>query len=170
MAGFDAGGVVEALDYAFDTCKKEHDGPCWRGPESGSRPAKCTVFVPGCHGVITEPNDKQIAAYLAGVQKLVRDFRGKLPDAMIAGSGDVGAMLTAVEALDPKVAVKFNEELAALAAALCSGEPTKDDILGLPPRVRGKFLAWLGGEVMNPEAASGGGSAQMRTLRSAAAG
>ena len=145
MAGFDAGNVVEPLDY---TLKPHVDKS----------------------GTVKEPTDQQIAAYLAGVQKLVRDFRGKLPDAMIAGGGDVGAMLTAVEDMDPEVAVKFNEELAALAAALCSGEPSQEDILAVPPRIRGKFMVWLQGEVMNPEAAAGGGSGQARTLRSVAAG
>lgn len=170
MAGFDAGGVVETLDYAFDTCKGEHEGSCWRGSEKEPRPAKCTVFVPGCHGTVKEPTDRQIAAYLAAVQKLVKDFRGQMPDAMIAGSADVGDMLNAVGDLDAEVAVKFNEQMAAIVAALCSGEPSKGDILKLPPRIRGKFMTWLQGEVMNPEAASGGGRQQAKTRLSVAAG
>lgn len=148
MAGFSADAVVEPLDYDFRT----KDNPDAR------------------HGVIREPDDKQIAAYLAGVKKLVRDFRGQLPDEMIAGSTDTAAMLSAVEDLDADVAVKFNGEMAGLFAGLCSGEPSKDDILGLPPRVRAMFFRWLQQEVMAPEAAPGGGSAQVKTLRSVAAG
>ena len=48
--------------------------------------------------------------------------------------------------------------MAGIAAGLCSGEPSKDDILRLPPRIRAMFLAWLQREVMSPEAAPGGGS------------
>jgi hypothetical protein len=29
--------------------------------------------VPGCHGVVAEPTDRQIADYLAGIKKLVKD-------------------------------------------------------------------------------------------------
>ncbi|HMG62785.1 MAG TPA: hypothetical protein VK599_07545, partial [Streptosporangiaceae bacterium] len=121
-------------------------------------------------GTIREPNDRQIADYLAGIKKLIADYRGQLPDAMLAGSTDVGAMLTAVEDLDAEITVKFNDEMAGLSAGLCSGEPSKDDILGLPPRVRAMFLAWLQREVMSPEAVPGGGKAQVKTLRSVAAG
>jgi hypothetical protein len=145
LAGFDAASVVEPLDY---TLKPHVDRA----------------------GTIREPTDQQIAAYLAGVKKLIKDFRGQLPDEMLAGSTDVGAMLTAVEDLDADITVKFNDEMAGLAADLCSGEPSKDDILSLPPRIRAMFLAWLQREVMSPEAAPGGGKTQVKTLRSVAAG
>ena len=148
MAGFNAETVVEALDYDFRT-KADPDA---------------------IHGVVREPTDKQIAAYLSGVKKLVRDFRGQLPDAMLAGSTDVAAMLDAVEELDDEITVRFNEEMAGLASALCSGEPSTDDIIRLPPRIRAMFLAWLQREVMSPEAVPGGGKAQVKNLRSVAAG
>lgn len=145
MAGFDASGVVEPLDYSL-------------------RPHVDKA------GTIREPNDRQIADFLSGVKSLVKKYRGQLPDDMIAGSANVSAMLSAMEDLDTEVTVAFNADMAALYADLCSGEPSKDDIMRLPPRIRAMFLAWVQKEVMSPEAAPGGGKAQVRTLRSAAAG
>ncbi len=145
MAGFDAASVVEPLEYTL-------------------RPHVDKA------GIIREPTDRQIADYLAGIKKLMKDFRGKLPDAMVAGSTDIAAILDAVDDLDAEVALKLNEQVAEVSSGLCSGDPTKDDILALPPRIRAMFLAWLQREVMSPEAAPGGGNAQVKTLRSVAAG
>lgn len=146
MAGFDAASVVEPLDYTL-------------------RPHVDKA------GTIREPNDRQIADYLAGYQQMVKDYRGQLPDTLVAGGNpDIGAVLDAATDLDTEIVLKLNAEVAALVAALCSNDPSKDDILGLPPRIRAMFCAWVQKEVMSPEAAPGGGKAQVRTLRSAAAG
>jgi hypothetical protein len=146
MAGFDAASVVEPLDYSL-------------------RPHVDKA------GTIREPNDRQIADYLAGYQRMVKDYRGQLPDALVAGgSPDIGAVLDATAELDTEVVLRLNTEVAALVAALCSNDPSRDDILGLPPRIRAMFCAWVQKEVMSPEAAPGGGSSQARTLRSVAAG
>jgi len=147
MAGFDANAVVEPLDYTL-------------------RPHVDTA------GTIREPNDRQIADYLAGYQQMIRDYRGQLPDELVAGAGNpnIGAVLDATTELDPEIVLKLNAEVAGLVAGLCSGDPGKDDILGLPPRVRAMFLAWLQREVMSPEAVPGGGKAQVKNLRSVAAG
>lgn len=146
MAGFDAGNVVEPLDYSL-------------------RPHVDKA------GTIREPNDRQIADYLAGYQQMIKDYRGQLPDELVAGGNpDVGAVLDAATELDAEIIVRLNAEVAALVAGLCSGDPSKDDILGLPPRIRGMFCAWVQKEVMSPEAVPGGGKAQVKNLRSVAAG
>lgn len=146
MAGFDAAHVVEPLDYTL-------------------RPHVDKA------GTIREPTDRQIADYLAGYQRMLKEYREQLPDTLVAGgSPDISAVLDAAAELDPEIVLKLNADVAALVAALCSGDPSKDDILGLPPRIRGMFLAWVQKEVMSPEAAPGGGSSQARTLRSVAAG
>jgi hypothetical protein len=170
MAGFNAGTVVEALDYAFDSCKGEHEGSCWRGSEAEPRPAKCTVFVPGCHGAIAEPTDRQIAVYQAGLRNLAKEYEGKLPASMLAGDASAAALTEAAMAVDPEIVIELHGDIAALFAALCSDEPSREDILKVPPRIRAFFYQWLAGEVMSPEAASGGGNAQVKTLRSVAAG
>jgi hypothetical protein len=170
LAGFDAASVVEPLDYAFDSCKGNHEGSCWRGSETEPRPAKCTVFVPGCHGVVAEPDDRQIARYMAGLKKLAKDYEGRLPDSVVTGDPDAAKLTEAAAELDPEVVVELHGDVATLFAALCSNEPSREDILKVPPRIRAFFYQWLAGEVMSPEAASGGGNAQVKTLRSVAAG
>ena len=122
-------------------------------------------------GTIREPNDRQIADYLGGYQQLVKEYRGQLPDELVAGGNpDVGAVLDAATDLDTEIVLKLNADIASLTAALCSGDPSKDDILGLPPRIRAMFCAWVQKEVMSPEAVPGGGKAQVKNLRSVAAG
>lgn len=148
MPGFNAATVVEPLDYDFRT----NDNPG------------------GKVGVIREPGDEQIAAYLAGVKQLLKDFRGQLPDDLISGTADMGAIMAATEELDEELTVKFQRSLAGIVAALCSDDPSEEDIMLVPPRIRAVFFNWIQREVMSPEAVPGGGNAQVRTLRPAAAG
>lgn len=146
MAGFNAATVVEALDYDFRT-KESPDA---------------------IHGTIKEPNDQQIADYLTGVKTLSAKYRDKLPD--MDPSAGVDELMEAADALDPQDIVAFYQDMAGMFSALCSGSPSKDDLLRLPTRIRAMFYAWLQQEVMSPEAAPGGGSAQVTPLKSAAAG
>lgn len=144
MAGFDAASVVEPLNYTL-------------------RPHVDKA------GTIREPNDRQIADYLGGYQRLVKQYRGQLPDEFVAGgTPDVGALLDAATDLDTEIVINLNADVAGLVAALCSNDPSKDDILGLPPRIRAMFCGWVQKEVMSPEAATPAGSGQGRTLRSVA--
>src|ERR1700681_4584695 len=136
MAGFDAGAVVDPLDY---------------------------TFLPdvNVHGVIKEPSDKVIATYMRDVKQLVSSLKDKLPEALLTGGDiDITQMFAAADDLDPDVVVNFHTEMAGLFAKLCSGEPSKTDILGLPIRKRVMFYAWLLREVMSPEPASGDGKQQ----------
>jgi hypothetical protein len=146
MAGFNAAAVVEALDYTFEP------------------------YAPGCTGSVREPDDKQIADYMAATRQMVNDFRGRLPDELIGGATTITSVLDGVENLDVTVMAEFTGAMAEVAAALCSGTPSKEDILKLPPRRRAHFYAWLQREVMSPEAAPGGGKSQVKNLRSVAAG
>jgi hypothetical protein len=143
MAKFDAGTVVEPLDWTFEP------------------------FV-AARGVIREPTDEQIAQYLKDVKAIGEEIREKIPDAP-EGSDPVDLM-AALEDLDLDSVAELTGKMAGIVAALCSGDPSKDTILALPPRRRTMFYGWLQAEVMSPEAAPGGGNAQVRTLRSAHAG
>jgi hypothetical protein len=137
MAGFNAATVVEPLDYDFRT--KDY-------PQA-------------VHGTVREPNDKLIAEYMAGVKELVKEVKDKLPSALTGGSDvDISELFMAVDDLDPQVVIKFHDDMAGVFAKLCSGEPSKQNILDLPIRMRVMFYAWLQREVMSPEAAPGGGS------------
>jgi hypothetical protein len=143
MAAFNAGTVVEALDWTFEP------------------------FV-SAKGVIREPTDEQIAAYLTAVKALGQEIREKVPDA--PEGSDPADLMAALDNLDLDSVAALTGKMAATVSALCSGDPSTDTILALPPRRRTMFYGWLQAEVMSPEAAPGGGSAQVRTLRSAAAG
>jgi hypothetical protein len=143
MAKFNAGTVVEALDWTFKP------------------------FV-DAEGVIREPNDDQIAQYLKDVKAIGEEVRAKIPNA--PDGNDPASLMEALEDLDLDSVAALTGKMAGIIAALCSGEPSRDTILALPPRRRTMFYGWLQAEVMSPEAAPGGGNAQVRTLRPAAAG
>jgi hypothetical protein len=143
VAAFNAGTVVEGLDWTFE---------------------------PFVHtsGTIREPNDEQISRYLKDVKAIGEEIRQKIPDA--PDGGDPASLMAALEDLDLDSVAELTGRMAGIIAALCSGEPSRDTILALPPRRRAMFYGWLQAEVMSPEAAPGGGNAQVRTLRPAAAG
>ena len=143
MAAFNAASVVEALDWTFEP------------------------FV-HASGVIKEPNDDQIAQYLADLKAIGTEIREKVPDA--PDSTDPVGLMAALDDLDLESVSALTGRMAGIYAALCSGEPSMEQILALPPRRRTMFYGWLQQEVMSPEAAPGAGNAQVRTLRSAAAG
>ena len=143
MAGFNAASVVEALDWTFEP------------------------FV-HASGVIAEPTDAQIAAYLADVKALGEEIKAKVPDA--PDGGDPVSLMDALADLNLDSVAELTAKMAGIIAALCGGDPSRETILALPPRRRTMFYGWLQSEVLRPEAAPGGGSAQVRTLRSAHAG
>jgi hypothetical protein len=144
MAKFDAATVVEPLDWTFEP------------------------FVPGAKGVITEPTDEQISKYLNDFKAMGAEIRDKVPDA--PDGTNPADLMAALDDLDLDGVAELTAKMAGIVAGLCSGSPSADTILALPPRRRTMFYGWLQQEVMSPEAAPGGGRAQVRTLRSAAAG
>ena len=143
MAGFDAGSVVEPLSYTF-------------------RPHVEAA------GTIREPDDKQIAAFLTGLKEIGAEFRDKIPEDV--DTGNPAEILAAIEDLDTSVVLQVNAKLAGLYADLCSGAPSRSQVLALPPRIRTIFFSWLQQEVLSPEAVPGGGSTQQPTRLSVAAG
>lgn len=144
MPAFDAGTVVEALDFTFEP------------------------FVKGCRGTIREPSDKQIAEFLQGIKDVVKAIEKDIPGG-VAGD-DPQALLQAADNLDPEVVVSLMARMAEKYAELCGGFPSAEQILGLPMRRRQGFFMWLQTEVMSPEAGPGAGIAQVRELPRAAAG
>lgn len=119
---------------------------------------------------IPEPSDRQIAEFLKGLKDLMS---GALKTMGIEGNPDLtdpAQMMTALDELEPDKFVEVQDTMAQLHSALCSGRPSKEQILQVPMRRRNSFYQWLQGEVMSPEAAPGGGSAQVTVLPSRAAG
>jgi|SRR5215469_2963438 len=145
MPAFDAGTVVEALDWDFT--------------KAGVK----------AKGTVPEPSDKKIGQFLDGLKKLYEDAQ----KSGLAVEGDdlsPSQMVEALNSLTGEAFEKFMADTAALFAQLCSDRPSTEQLLGLPLRVRAHFYAWLQTEVINPEAGTGGGQAVVRSLPSAAAG
>jgi len=143
MAGFVADGVVEALDFDFKPYVK-------------------------ASGTIPEPTDKQIAEFLKALKALAQEVQKDLPSDI--DMNDPASLLGALDDLDPEVMEKLTGKMGGIYAALCTNTPTEEHIIGLPPRIRTIFYSWLQQEVMNPEAVTGGGNAQVTNLRGARAG
>ncbi len=142
MPAFSAESVVEALDYSF-------------------------LPYTDAKGTIREPTDKQIASFLSGVKKVVTQSELTLPN---VDPDNPASVMEALDDLDPEDVVSLMGKMAGLYADLCSGDPSKAQILALPMRVRQQFYVWLQGEVMSPEAGPGAGKAQVRALPRAVAG
>lgn len=143
MAGFEASGVVEPLDYDFNPYLD-------------------------VKGTIPEPTDKQIETFLVAMKDLYVKAQKEQPDlGELTSQADI---LEALDKVDPTTQIKLLGDMAAIYGRLCSGTPSATQISKLPVRVRTIFFAWVQGEVMSPEAATGGGTAQVTPLRSARAG
>ena len=143
MPAFDAGTVVEALDFTFEP------------------------FVRGCKGTIREPADKLIAGFLRGVKDITGQVQEHLPDVK---EDDPAGLLDAMDELDPELVVSLMAQMAEVYAKLCGGFPSREQILELPMRHRQMFFTWLQTEVMSPEAGPGAGRARVTQLPRAAAG
>ncbi len=143
MPAFDAGTVVEALDFTFEP------------------------FVKGCRGTIREPTDKLIAGFLSGIKKVIQEVQADIPS---VAADDPAGLLNALDDLDPEIVVSLMAKMAGQYAKLCSGFPSAEQILELPMRQRQMFFGWLQSEVMTPEAGPGAGKAVVTQLPRAAAG
>lgn len=115
-------------------------------------------------GVIPEPSDKQVGEYLAALQKALAESREKREARGDVDTSDPEAVARALEELDPEDFARTAGKMAAIYSALCSGTPSAEQILALPRRPRLVFYNWLQNEVLNPEAATPAGNAQVRTL------
>jgi len=133
LSGFNAGNVVDPLDFTL------------------------MPFVQ-CEGTIKEPTDAQISTFLASVKTLASDLRKDVPT--LPENATQAQLLDAIDSLDPEIMLSMGKKMAVLYAALCSGKPSEEQLLALPPRIRNIFYAWLQEQVMDPEVVSGGGAPQ----------
>lgn len=140
MPQFDAVGIVEALE-----CK----------------------LLPYAQfdGVIPEPSDQQVGEYLTGLKKIIEADRARREARAKVDVTDPEQVRQALDDMTPQEFAAQAGEMAELYSALCSGTPSKEQILAVPRRARLVFYTWLQGEVLNPEAVTPAGNAQVRTLR-----
>ena len=144
MAGFDAGALVEPLNYNF------------------------APFCPDISGTVPEPSDKQIETFLGKLKSLMEAANKQIsPD---LSDVDPAGFLEALSSLDPKMVTGTIRDMARAYAALCSNKPTFEELMQAPMRVRILFFRWVQQEVFSPEAKTGAGTAEVRTLPRAVAG
>ena len=146
MPKFDAGAVVEALDWDFNAAGVK------------------------AKGTIPEPSDAAIGAFLDAVKNLYTKAQGSGLAVDVGGDLTPAQMLDALSSVTGDAYVEFMASLAEIFAALCSDKPTKANLLALPMRVRIKFYAWVQEEVVSPEAGTGAGTVALRTVPPAVAG
>lgn len=118
---FDAGKVVEALDWSF-------------------RP-----FL-DISGTVPEPTDDEIRKTNAQLRDITLAVTGEDFD-----PDDRRAAMTAFAKLSEGDLEKFSEEQIDAMAILTKDSPTREQLAACPPRVRGKFMSWLLTEINSPE-------------------
>lgn len=132
MPKFNAGDLIEALDFTF-------------------------MPYADIEGVITEPNDRQIAEFLHGLSRIMDHSREMAVETGNVDEKDPVAVLLAMDRMEPDKYVDIFRQYAELYSALCSGFPTPDQFLSVPLRARNLFFTWLRNEVLYPEAATAAG-------------
>lgn len=150
MPKFDASAVADPLEYDFTTVK---------GYKYKS-----------AHGVIPEPTDDQIAAFIDEIRGMMKDagsITGADTDMDITNPA---AFFGQLDSYDPQKFLGVFQGVTRAYANLCSGHPSADQISALPLRIRVRFFAWVMEEVVSPEAGTGAGLAVVTPLRSAVAG
>jgi len=143
MAGFDAGALVEPLDYDFKP------------------------FCPEIKGTVPEPTDKQIEAFLDKIKSIME---GANKDIGGLSEDNPDEFLEALSSLDPKVVTKTIADMARAYAALCSNKPSYTDLMKAPMRVRILFFRWVQQEIFSPEVRTGAGTAVVNLPPRAVAG
>jgi hypothetical protein len=133
MAGFDAGTVVDPLDWNFEAYG-------------------------GRSGTIPEPAEKTVIIYQKKIQllasKIVEKARaqGERPADI-----DTNEFLERLAKSQGEEAIAAAAELDKITGEFCKGHPTTEELAALPYRVKIAFFQWLQGE-LSPEALSAGGS------------
>lgn len=146
MPSFDAGDVLESLDWDFT--------------KAGVKAS----------GAIPEPTDHQIGQFLDGLKTLYTDAKASGLDLDLPDGATPEQMMDALNQVTGEKFEQFMAKTAGLFASLCSGKPSTEQLLALPLRVRVKFFGWVQSEVVRPEAGTGAGNVVAMSPRSAAAG
>lgn len=155
MASFNVGDVIDPLDYDFTVLAKKYG----------------VTELAGVKGTVPEPTDDQIIRF--GRAMIAHEQRRRAMDPQLSLPEDA----TGDQYLE--AAAKYAEAIAAeglsraeaeIFAELCSGKPTADQLMLMPPRARQGFYKYLRDEVLSPEAGAGDGNAEVVTLPTRVAG
>lgn len=137
MAKFDAATAVEDLEYDF------------------------TKYGGGA-GVIPEPSTGAVNQFFAQMRILLNEAKGLMPNAEQNEEMSPEEMAETLEGMDDTMAkaAEFQGRSAAAISALCSGEPSTEDLEKLPLRVSREFTKWLVRQI-NPKAEEGPNNVQV---------
>ncbi|HYK70427.1 MAG TPA: hypothetical protein VEV45_20955 [Streptosporangiaceae bacterium] len=159
MPTFDAGAVVESLDWDFTGKQPNgHIAPGWPKALAGAK------------GAIPEPSDAAIGRFLDDLKKLYEAAQKEGLAGEDIDTASPAEMLDALSSITGDKFVAFMADTAGIFSALCSEQPSKEQLLLLPMRMRVKFFTWVQNEVVNPEAGTGAGNGVVKSLPSARAG
>lgn len=147
MPRFDAGELVEALDYTFR--------PYYTGPQ--------------CEGTVPEPSDKQVGKFLHGLKDTMSEA-ARLTELTAEAENDPAVMLDALNQLTGDEFVKIMEQMCDMFGDLCSGKPSGATLRKVPIRPRRLFFEWVQQEVLNPEGSPGAGTGELTTSDAATGG
>jgi hypothetical protein len=144
MAGFDAGSIVEPMNWDFSKFG-------------------------GGSGTVPEPSDAEVERFLKKYQVLVTqtlrtaelNAAQQLDDAISKAAGtDESRLLTLQESISVMSQIDSGElasssdavdALVDLFASICKGSPSKEQLMSLPHRIRAAFYGWLMGQLTNPD-------------------
>jgi|1185.fasta_scaffold720548_1 hypothetical protein len=137
MAGFDAGAVVEALDYDFTYFyKQDHE---------------LYAVLAGAKGTVPEPSDEMVQRLQRKMAEATADL---IPDGI--DTDDRVAMVKAMAAMPEDAFAKGEAGILDALAELTRGFPTRDQLEVLPYRIKRKFIQWLTKQLMDPELSAAG--------------
>jgi hypothetical protein len=110
-------------------------------------------------GVTPEPSQEQVRLFQEALRR-VYQLGEFAPDAEGGGDEVTGQELAekVAASLSLTEITKRDEEIAGIYAAVCSNEPSAEQILLLPHRQRAAFIGYLSNELLNPTKGSAGTS------------
>jgi hypothetical protein len=115
-------------------------------------------------GITPEPSDRQLSKFQkqfqallkVGVQMLKTVRPPQSPPSQSPPAEEVLLLDEAVRVLgdmsgeEPELE-RFHEMMAQITADVCTNQPSKEQLLALPPRIRMAFYGWLNGQILNPK-------------------
>jgi hypothetical protein len=110
----------------------------------------------GIQGIIPDPSDQQIEDFMLGMRDTAKEFQAGDIDPETIDRLSAEELQDLMDDDQNMRVVAAQEAISELVATLCSGSPSKDQLLALPFRVRQAFLRWLQGKLLDPEAGAAG--------------
>lgn len=106
----------------------------------------------GVQGIIPDPSDEQIEAFMVRLREVAREFGDEeaTVDVDTADADELNAMLEG----DGLRLADAQRAVCDAISELCQGSPNADQLLRLPFRVRQGFMAWLQRKLLSPEASA----------------